>query len=76
MTIRIPPENGFDRVLRYLGKERQIVLSKDAIRMCNELGPYVQINAKREGFISALFRRKCWVTENLYEGLACRPQSR
>ena len=56
MTIRIPPENILDRILRRLGKERQILIPQEAVRICNELGPYVQIKAKRESFISALFR--------------------
>ena len=56
MTIRIPPETVSDRLLRLLGKERQVVIPLAAVRACNELGPYVQVTARRENFFSALFR--------------------
>jgi hypothetical protein len=58
MTIRIPPENIFDRILRRLGKERQILIPQEAVRICNEVGSYVQIKAKRENFFSALLRSR------------------
>ncbi|KPJ78905.1 MAG: hypothetical protein AMJ54_01195 [Deltaproteobacteria bacterium SG8_13] len=56
MTIRIPPETVLDRILRLLGKERQVVIPQAAVRLCNELGPYVQVTARRESFFTALFR--------------------
>lgn len=56
MTIRIPPETVLDRVLRLLGKERQVVIPQAAVRLCNELGPHVQVTARRENFFIALFR--------------------
>lgn len=56
MTIRIPPETVLDRILRLIGKERQVVIPQAAVRLCNELGPYVQVMARREGFFTALFR--------------------
>jgi hypothetical protein len=58
MTIRIPPENFFDRILKRLGKERQILIPQEAVRICNEVGSYVQIRGKRENFFSALLRRR------------------
>lgn len=56
MTIRIPPETVFDKILRLLGKERQVVIPQAAVRRCNELGPYAEVTARRESFITALFR--------------------
>ena len=56
MTIRIPPENAWDKILRVLGKERLVVIPPTAVRICNELGPYVQVIARRESFFTALFR--------------------
>jgi hypothetical protein len=58
MTIRIPPENFFDRILKRLGKERQILIPQEAVRICNEVGSYVQIRGKRENFFSALLRSR------------------
>jgi len=63
MTIRIPPETILDKILQALGKERQIVISREAVRICNELGLYAQVSGEREGFLSALFRRKGWATK-------------
>ncbi len=56
MTIRIPPENFLDRILRLMGKERLVVIPQATVRLCNELGPYVQVTARRESFLTALFR--------------------
>lgn len=56
MTIRIPPATVVDKILRLLGKERQVVIPQSAVRLCNELGPYVQVTARRESFITALLR--------------------
>jgi len=57
MTIRIPPENFLDKVLKLLGKERQAIMPEEAGKIYEEKGPYVQIKAKREGFFKALLRR-------------------
>ena len=56
MTIQIPPETVQDKILRLLGKERRVVIPQAAVRLCNELGPCVQVTARRESFITALFR--------------------
>lgn len=58
MTIRIPPENILDRVLRLFGKERKIIFPEGAGKTYRETGPYVQIKARKESFLKALFRRK------------------
>jgi len=57
MTIRIPPENFLDKVLKLFGKERRVIMPAGAGKIYDEKGPYVQIKAKREGFFKALFRR-------------------
>ena len=57
MTIKIPPENLLDKVLKLFGKERQVIIPEEAGKIYKEKGPYVQIKAKREGFFKALFRR-------------------
>jgi hypothetical protein len=56
MTIRIPPETVLDAILRCIGKERQVVIPQAAVRLCNELGPHIQVMARRESFFTALFR--------------------
>ena len=57
MTIKIPPENILDRILRFLGKERKIIVPEEADQIYKELGPYVQIKGKRESFFKALLRK-------------------
>ena len=57
MTIRISPENFLDKVLKLLGKEKQVIMPEEAGKIYEEKGPYVQIKAKREGFFKALLRR-------------------
>ena len=56
MTIQIPPENLLDRVLKLFGKERLVVIAPATVRLCNELGPHVQVMARRESFVTALLR--------------------
>jgi hypothetical protein len=58
MTIRVPPENIWDRILKKLGKERRVHLPENSAAVYQDLGPYVQIKGKRESFLKALFRRK------------------
>jgi hypothetical protein len=58
MTIRLPPETIFDRILKFFGKERQIVFPDDVGTVYKEKGSFVQIKATREGFLKALFRKK------------------
>ena len=57
MTIRVPPENILDKILKLFGKERKVVVPEGADEVYDKRGPYVQINAKREGFFKALFRK-------------------
>jgi len=46
-----------DKILKLFGKERKIIIPSGAGKIYNELGPYVQIKAKRENFFSAFFRK-------------------
>jgi len=57
MTIRIPPENIFDKILKLIGKEREVIIPEGAGMAYRNVGPYVQIKGKREGFFKALFRK-------------------
>ncbi len=56
MTIRTPPENILDKLLKLMGKERQIIIPKETDEIYKDKGPYVQIKAKRESFWKALTR--------------------
>ena len=58
MTMRIPPENIFDKILKIFGKERRVVTPDGTDAVYKKLGPYVQVKAGREGFFKALFRKK------------------
>jgi hypothetical protein len=57
MTIKIPPENLLDKLIKLFGKERQIIMPAETEKIYSDKGHYVQIKAKREGFFKALFRR-------------------
>ena len=58
MTIRVPPENILDKILKLFGKERQVVVPEGVNKVYKDKGPYVQIKAEREGFFKALFRKE------------------
>lgn len=58
MTIRIPPENIFDKFLKLLGKKRKVLIPKESGKIYKEYGPYVQIKAKKENFWKTLFQTK------------------
>ena len=53
MTIKIPPMSVADRILRYLGKRRALILPVGAYE---KYGPYVFARAKKEPFLKALLR--------------------
>ena len=57
MTVRIPPENILDKILRLFGKEREVIIPEEAGETYKNMGPYVQIRGKREGFFKALLRK-------------------
>ena len=61
MTIRVPPENILDKILKLFGKERKVVVPdvpEGADEVYKDKGPYVQMKAEREGFFKALFRKE------------------
>ena len=55
MTIKIPPENILDKILKLFGKERKVIIPEGADEVYKDKGPYVQIKAQREGFLKTLF---------------------
>ena len=55
MTVKIPSRNLGDRILGILGKKRAVFILGN---LNEEYGPYVYAQAKREGFLKALFRGK------------------
>jgi hypothetical protein len=57
MTVRIPPENILDKILKLIGKEREVIIPEQAGQVYREIGPYVQIRGKRENFFKALLRK-------------------
>jgi len=57
VTIKIPPENIFDKILKLLGKQRAVIFPSGAEEIYKQHGPYVQIKARKENFFKALFRR-------------------
>ena len=56
MTIKTPPDNILDKILKIMGKERRIVMPEDIGQTEKKLGPYVTVKAKKESFWKALFR--------------------
>ena len=57
MTIKIPPENIFDKILKLLGKQRAVIFPSGVEEIYKQHGPYVQIKARKENFLKVLFRR-------------------
>ncbi|MEE8431311.1 MAG: hypothetical protein V3S16_08685 [Candidatus Desulfatibia sp.] len=55
MTIKLPKENIFDRILKVMGKKRGYKIPWEAYE---KLGPYVYAIAEKESFWKALFRPK------------------
>jgi len=58
MTIRLPPDNFLDRILAIFGKKRKTIMPENINQIENQLGPYVTIKARKEGFFKALFRHQ------------------
>lgn len=58
MTVRTPPPNILDKILNLLGRNRRIQIPEKAYQIYTKFGPFVQIKAKKECFLKALFRRK------------------
>lgn len=55
MTVKLPEANFFDRILKFFGKSRGVMIPPD---IQNKYGRYVYARAKRENFWKALFRPK------------------
>jgi hypothetical protein len=58
VTIKIPPENIFDKILKLFGKRRGIEIPKSIAQVQKESEPYVTIKAKKKSFWKALFGKK------------------
>jgi len=58
MTIRLPPDNFLDSILAIFGKKREIIMPDNINQIEKQLGPYVTIQARKEGFFKALFRHQ------------------
>ena len=57
MTVRIPPENILDKILKLFGKEHEVIIPEEAGKIYEDIGPYVQIKGNRESFFKALMRK-------------------
>jgi len=57
MTIKLPPENILDKILKLFGKKRSIIIPNEFHKTKESIGQYVTIKAKRESFWKVLFRR-------------------
>ena len=55
MTIRLPPDNIIDKILKIFNIHRQIILPKDNQDQ-SENNPYVTIMANKEKLIQTLLR--------------------
>jgi len=58
MTIQLPPDNIFDRILAFLGKRRGIIMPKHLDKTTNQFGHHAIIKTRKENFLKALFKRK------------------
>ena len=54
MTIRLPEKTFLDRILKLLGKERQVIIPP----ALQDLEPQAYIQARYESFWRCLFRRQ------------------
>jgi len=58
MSIRLPPDNFLDRILAIFNKKRKIIMPENINQIEKQLGPYITIKTRKEGFFKALFRRQ------------------
>ena len=54
MTIIKPEKNFLDKILKWFGKERLMIVSSD---LYEKFGPYVYAKGRWESFWKCLFRR-------------------
>jgi hypothetical protein len=57
MTVRIPQKNILDKVLKLFEKKREVILPEESGEIYISKGPYVQIQARREGSWKALLKK-------------------
>jgi len=58
MTIKKPPKNILDKILKVFGKERDIVVPDNTDELFRKYGPHITIGAKRESFLKVLFSKR------------------
>ncbi|MFH0926918.1 MAG: hypothetical protein V1872_15010 [bacterium] len=58
MTIKAPPDNILDKILKLFGKEREVIPPDEADNIYKKYGQYAYIKAKKESFWKALVRKK------------------
>jgi hypothetical protein len=57
MTIKVPSDNIWDKILHLLGKNRKIIIPENAGEIYEKFGQYSTIKGRRENFWKALFRK-------------------
>lgn len=56
MTIRIPPDNFIDKILKQLGIKRVLVLPENIDSLRDKYGHHIQIKAKHESLLKTILR--------------------
>jgi len=56
MTIKTPPDNVLDKILKIIRKKRKLIIPEETGQTDKKLGPYVTTKARKESFWRALFR--------------------
>ena len=57
MTIKVPPDNIWDNILKLFGKKRRIVMPESVDKIYEKFGQYAIIKDRKENFWKALFRK-------------------
>ena len=57
MTIRIPPDNLIDKILKQFGVKRVLVLPENIDSQKNKYGHHIQIKAKHESLLKTILRQ-------------------
>jgi len=58
MTIRLPKKYLLDKILKIFGRGRKNIIPRDAEKIYQDFGPYIQLKSKKESFLRAIFRKK------------------
>jgi len=56
MTIKIPPDNVLDKILKIIGKKRKLIIPEETGQIDKQLGPHVTTKARKEPLWKTLFR--------------------